>query len=658
MLIIDAYLQYLYDNITNKGYTITAPHNEANGVLYLFGSAFQPPNWNQAISICDNDTVIFEFRWRHLVPVTLRFEFHGEYVTVDTVLDLSQEIELPYAPGSVTLRDNVQTTFDSLLESLNRHDSRYQDYTELHETIYKRIWSEFDSEIFRGLQHTQLGYLIGDLRWLVLGSYLCSKDNFHSLSSYSTLNDFQPPFSQPLRENGVIPSHYYTRPRDSRWALSKVAMLWNFMISAKGLEGCGKYEFTASRLLDGQVLYISALGPQPDSQNAACPELCPVFSILYSNTLNPWQIGNLSDRLNRLGTVRLAATMDIGKLRLASNAIRDIRANIFLSIRNFQKGLQSGISRKEIDDKLTALDIAYMRAETDTVALGMGKVKDIELDIGLESRIDRCKNYLTEWRSGLNALRIRRLEGFTPYDEFIERRLGVTFQFIDNIGTRYQHLIRNVEELHSYFISKSQLNIAELTKDKEIEIATLQKTAEFLAFAFLIPYYAASTITHSFFDEEHNSVKMRTNEVPINFNVDVSNNSIASRELPLFGLPLHLRITAKLQPITLVTTPKGTNEKKPTNPADKKEPPRSWRSLLPAWFIETYDWLHKNLPMFAKVINSFRKKSAHEEVWIVCFAAGILVAIGSPLFKRLWWLFKALFKRLWRCRRTQPSTTE
>jgi hypothetical protein len=61
-------------------------------------------------------------------------------------------------------------------------------------------------------------------------------------------------------------------------------------------------------MLDGQVLYASALGPQPPQEAGITKELFPMFSIVYSDTLNSWQIGELCDHMNRIGTVRLAAT--------------------------------------------------------------------------------------------------------------------------------------------------------------------------------------------------------------------------------------------------------------------------------------------------------------------------------------------------------------
>jgi len=139
-----------------------------------------------------------------------------------------------------------------------------------------------------------------------------------------------------------------------------------------------------------------------------------MFSIMYSNTLNPRQIGELSDRLNRLGALRLAATMDIEKLRRAGPFIGDIRRDILACIVSFQARKMAAETKQANSDAMKYLENAYVPIEADIAIL----TNTLGLDVYIESRLERSYNYIEQWRNGLKWLRIRRLEGFPSYDEF------------------------------------------------------------------------------------------------------------------------------------------------------------------------------------------------------------------------------------------------
>lgn len=61
-------------------------------------------------------------------------------------------------------------------------------------------------------------------------------------------------------------------------------------------------------------------------------------------------------------------------------------------------------------------------------------------DGGLSYRVERTRYYVNQINSLLQTLRIVRIEGFQPYDQFIRRRLYGTFDFIERIGVLYADL--------------------------------------------------------------------------------------------------------------------------------------------------------------------------------------------------------------------------
>src|SRR5207237_9236604 len=63
---------------------------------------------------------------------------------------------------------------------------------------------------------------------------------------------------------------------------------------------------------------------------------------------------------------------------------------------------------------------------------------------GLSYRIERSRYYVTQFDNNVKLLRIKRLEGDQPYDQFIRRRLGSEFDLIDRLGSRYERATRNV----------------------------------------------------------------------------------------------------------------------------------------------------------------------------------------------------------------------
>src|SRR5262249_41854438 len=96
-----------------------------------------------------------------------------------------------------------------------------------------------------------------------------------------------------------------------------------------------------------------------------------------------------------------------------------------------------------------------------------------------------------------------RIEGYQKYTDFVEARLGGTFDFIDRLGRRYERGVSALALLDSYNFSIQSNEIAESQKgtvQQEIKISEtireIQEYGEFLLIAALVPYYVTALIGH------------------------------------------------------------------------------------------------------------------------------------------------------------------
>jgi uncharacterized membrane-anchored protein len=186
-----------------------------------------------------------------------------------------------------------------------------------------------------------------------------------------------------------------------------------------------------SYMLDGRAMYMSALAPQlPDSPD---DERIPLEFIVYAHqhlpnnakkaSVNKWELGRLVNHLHRLGVLRLAALKDVKLLRDKGKRLSDLdsfieraRESVATDERNAMKSIQ------EAHNCFNSIAADFMK----------------EANCDLAYRIDRSRYYVSQVRSNVEFLRIKRLEGYQPYDQFVERRVGGEFDFIDRLGRRYE----------------------------------------------------------------------------------------------------------------------------------------------------------------------------------------------------------------------------
>lgn len=184
----------------------------------------------------------------------------------------------------------------------------------------------------------------------------------------------------------------------------------------------GEPEYTASLFQDGEVLYMSSLGRLTANNKTYDPV---IYTLLVSHS-NRWRLGRLIDRLNSLGTLRIVALRDIVALTEVSNKIDRLSAIL---------------SRTPIN--ISANDLDDIKKEFSNIENGSSQL-DRVLG-GISYRVEKSRHYVKEFKSLIEVMRTRKINGFQNYDNFVRRRVYDAFDFIDTIGNRYERLRNDID---------------------------------------------------------------------------------------------------------------------------------------------------------------------------------------------------------------------
>jgi hypothetical protein len=211
-------------------------------------------------------------------------------------------------------------------------------------------------------------------------------------------------------------------PIKSKTARHIVDAFWpvidNLHKAATGEALYGKPEYTVSLFQSARTLYISSLGRlTPSAQTLWKDE--PVIYTLVSTSRARAPLGRLVDRLNTLGTLRLAALRDLQRLSDTSDKMRDLERSLNKS--------DPSIAPAQYASALKALGVGFPE--------------------GLMHRVDRSRYYVGQWIELVRQLRSSSIWGYQSYDDFVKRKLFDTFDFIDRIGKRYTELRSEVQLL-------------------------------------------------------------------------------------------------------------------------------------------------------------------------------------------------------------------
>jgi hypothetical protein len=414
----------------------------------------------------DHRVVSILFHWTKL-RVTIRFEMHGEYFVVTSL------IEGLVADGKPTLA----ITLDQLARynELSPHQA-----TAVARYLYETIWNDFSQIIFPARQsptsESIFFPIFVDARGLVVSTSVVSCDELK--------------FAEPT-----------AWPSGAK-SLAEKCLPLLFPIGASRDR---RYECSASYLLDGRAIYMTSLGPQ--IPEATARRRVPVTYLLCTHpSLSSWERGRIIDLVQLMGTSRLAALRDLSALRTAGRQLATLDRYIL-------------DARAEVpssnDEARTAIRDAHDQFNEVTRKFNA----TTRTDYGISYRVERSRYYVSKFRSNISQLRMWSVEGFQKYDLFVEQRLGSTFDFIDRLGMRYGRASSSLSLLDEYYLSIQSNQIAErqreisqrqaATVDRETTISNaiqeIQKYGEFILIAALLPYYLLGLVSHIL--ASHHAVK-------------------------------------------------------------------------------------------------------------------------------------------------------
>lgn len=406
----------------------------------------------RAVFESDHRVVSLQFKWMGC-DVTIRFEFVTEYFSITTIAEVAACTVL---------------AVPDLITRLQRFD-----LSDAGGTIKSALF-----EIF----------------WRWFGYKVCPEGLLTDSAFSRVFADFR---------GVVLPSDRLLDRRDNGLPIEALLPLLG---SARTPQG---YECSVSYMLDGRALYMTALGPQLTAY--ADETRVPVTYLLAVGTAtNRWQRGRLIDLIHTAGTSRLAALRDLAALRGAGNKLAGMD--------HFTARARAAVSehRKLTTGQAPTLDVAQCindaHAHFNEITENFNR--QAQTDYGLLYRVERSRYYVARFRENTVLLSIEHVEGYNKYDDFVQQRLGGTFDFVDRLGHRYERAVSALSLLDGYHltiqsneIALSQKEIALSQADEEAEEAAvgkrtlgIQVVGEFVLFAVLLPYYTTALLGH-FYEE-------------------------------------------------------------------------------------------------------------------------------------------------------------
>ncbi len=270
--------------------------------------------------------------------------------------------------------------------------------------------------------------------------------------------------------------------------------------------------------LDGLAVYGSDLGAHSPSRSLETQSARRQirFVLLYGGPSRD-QLGRLLRRLLYCGELRILPLIEFSRIRRAGKTL-DALAEDYADLENELSNQPTLKDFRDIDgaEQQNKLYQAALETHQAKVAERLSKSDDSlnsslkACEGGLKKRVDRCLFYFGLLENWLESLRVGRIEGWQPYDEFISSRVAPPLESMREIPRRLDQIDeirrridnrRLMSELTSTLksIEGIQQSIQTLNhrNDKNTEaLVNLQASAEGFAFLFLIalPLGAASFI--------------------------------------------------------------------------------------------------------------------------------------------------------------------
>lgn len=479
-----------------------------SGTYLLFGDAYRDETLARVecadlelrqrdIFMGTNRAVSLHFIWKQL-DVTIRFEVHTEYFSMSIFVEFDRNRR-----KAKQASHPVQAWYSQAAE-FNQHIDALAGYLQpdmrpgqpVAESPASERPAKPQASPDDGKRHESLNDYFFHRFWSQYEAEILSKAPLKGFIKAEIFADFRG-FVVSDQAVRFSDDHFFELGREPRWgheAKNKLLPL----IERHNREEHVRYECAANYMLDGRALYMSTLGPQ--SPSVSWKQRIPVEFIIYAHqrlgdrtVVNKWQLGRLVNQILLLGTLRLCALKDVsslhaagGQLSLLDQSMQSAREAIaFTEVKAQAKTSNSGVPTNQSeqaagDESVMELIGNAHRKLNEITGIFLKKTAS-----GLLYRIERSRYYVKQFEENVKLLRIKRLEGDQPYDQFIRRRLGSEFDFIDRLGIRYERATRNMVTLDQNYLSMKANQIDE-------DIHAIQKYGEFVLLAALVPYY----VTH------------------------------------------------------------------------------------------------------------------------------------------------------------------
>ncbi len=403
------------------------------------------------------------------VKITVRADRHNEYLSLVIIVDFSEYEYQPNAFGGDGYNERVKDVADilfslqriaaersrglgSFLQTDNRAKVREGHDKTLGE-IKRRLINRTKS-IIRTiiLDVKRLDEVPGVLTFEGFGLVLGLEPTKHTASAQDRERAILAPIRSQSGEGDVWSKLSPDRGFTDTIAHDVVDAAWPILRYAQfeksDEHAHGRPEYTVSKVQGGRAIYMSALGRLARRGGAVSIE--PVVYVLIPAHGNGWQIGRVVERLHTLGTLRIASMRDILAIR---------RVNVRLS------SLWAAIQRLPPREALSALQAnlppyqypGTVSREVNRLLNRFGRgrqppseeeeVDRLFLSSSLNYRSARSALYIARFREEAERLRIGRIEGFQPYDEYVARRINDAQTFIGRVGRRYQELTQRRQQL-------------------------------------------------------------------------------------------------------------------------------------------------------------------------------------------------------------------
>jgi hypothetical protein len=417
-------------------------------------------------------SVLFDFRWQSF-KVSISIERHHEFVAITTAVSLQSDT------CENVLRKKVQTKLHELSvltscihEATNKGHEKYgveksgdnvKSLQRYYRFFYAAIWRIFDAAVKQqSLSENEAFHqknLKADIRGLI-----CIRDSEKQKASdvmpdseeKTALGDMTDPFFWLDRYQYDPARSIKPFDKDTE-SLRYAHTILPFMKAQKGANS-DELLYTISRFYDGHCIYTTCMGAEQTPQH--------VRYFALTTPCNTFQASDLIEDINMLGTLRIAALHDQQKLnktmedlRKSEGALEELnkRTEIFFS------------PSPETDDEISKIAEALLGQSS--------KIRTIDKEAGgLSARIEHFRHYHKRFNALLATMKTQSIDGFTPYDQFVARRIGSTYEFFDMVGVKYERVQRTIKDLHRQLRRLEAIEAQKKSAEQTKKMTALQES--------------------------------------------------------------------------------------------------------------------------------------------------------------------------------------